>query len=211
MNKFIPTFLFIFLCGFPATAQIGKEDCPAIEVNGPPPAVAAGKPQTFTVSVIGAYDPEKLEIIWEIDKGEIISGQGTQILIVSAPKDEMLTATVTVRTGEDCEMTGSGGRLIIDFSSPQLFDEYGHIPDGDILARTDAFLTVLSDNPDSTGYIIIYGPERQIKMRERRFRGLIRDRSFDTSRIIYVIGGPEDIIRTRIWIVPAGTDPSTLD
>lgn len=186
--------------------------CPTIEVTGPAEIVEPGEPWTFTLSILGDYDPEKLEIIWEVDKGEIVSGQGTTVLKVTSPEPNTeQIANVTVKIGEGCEITGSESGLVATIPKPRLSDEFDSIPDEDMWARTDAFMTVLSNNPDATGYIIIYGPERQVKMREKRFRVYIRDRSFDTSRIIYVIGGKEDKIRTRIWIVPAGVDPSVID
>ena len=42
-------------------------------------------------------------------------------------------------------------------------------------------------------------------------KNYVKQRRFESKRIVYVNGGKEDEIRTRFWLVPAGADASTID
>ncbi len=77
--------------------------------------------------------------------------------------------------------------------------------------RLDNFLITLQNDPNSTGYVINYGSKREVSRREKLFRTHFRDRNFQTDRIVFVNGGIEKRIRTRLWIVPAGADPSEIN
>jgi hypothetical protein len=67
----------------------------------------------------------------------------------------------------------------------------------------------LQNDPTATGYIINYGPARQVTARERIIRSHIQLRRYDATRVVIVNGGEEAEIRTRIYIVPQGAQPPT--
>jgi hypothetical protein len=216
MKRILLILLSVFILTFPAAAQDEPAEekplCPTLEMSGPPGVVKPGEPMKFTFKLNGEYDPEKLEIDWKVENGNILSGQGTTVLEVFQPEEgQVITATVSVKTGAGCELTDSESGLTETVPKARLHDEYGAITDEDIWARTDALLVELSNDPNTTAYIVIYGSERQIKKRETLLRDYVRMRQFDASRIVYVIGGKENKIRTRVWIVPPGADPSTID
>ena len=60
-----------------------------------------------------------------------------------------------------------------------------------------------------TGYVINYGPAKQVAKREKLIRDyLTRNRGIDPGRLVFVQGGDEPEIRTRLWRVPQGADTS---
>ena len=90
-----------------------------------------------------------------------------------------------------------------------LIDEFGPLANDDVRNRLDAFFVELQNNPNDAGYIINYGPARQVAAREKLIRNHIAFRNFPASRIVIVNGGDEPELRTRLWRVPQGAEPPT--
>lgn len=190
-------------------------ECGDLEVTGPPAAVGSGETMTFTASINGG-EQQNVTYDWSVDKGEIVSGQGTSSITVSTDglSDETVTATVETKGDGDCatcELTGTENGIVTGTPDPVLIDEFGNIKDNDVRARIDAFISELQNNPNDQGYVINYGSSRQIAARERLIRNHFNMRRFPLDRIVFVNGGVESQIRTRLWRVPAGADASTID
>lgn len=190
-------------------------NCGSLEVSGPPAVVKPGETMTFTASIVGG-DQQNVTYNWSVDRGEIISGQGTSTITVSTDglEDTTVNASVEAVSSEEncsCELDGSDAGVVAPEPDPYLFDEFGNIPNNDVRNRLDLFFVELQNNPTSTGYIVNYGSSRQIAARERLIRDHMRLRNLPADRIVFVNGGAEPQVRTRLWVVPAGADPSTVD
>ncbi len=85
------------------------------------------------------------------------------------------------------------------------------MPNDDIRGRLDAFFADLSNNPNSQGYIILYGSDRDMNTREKLVINHINFRNFDRSRITIVRGGMHDSggVYTKLYRVPPGADNPT--
>ncbi|NNE99960.1 MAG: hypothetical protein HKN25_13145, partial [Pyrinomonadaceae bacterium] len=102
--------------------------------------------------------------------------------------------------------------LVQGVPKPEFKDEFANIPNNDVKARLDNYAADLQSNPNATGYIVNYGTARQVARREKLIRDyLVQDRGIDPSRFVFVKGGAESQIRTRLWIVPAGADASEVN
>jgi len=126
------------------------------------------------------------------------------------------TVTATVNVGGLCtactDNSASGSGLVQGPPEPQFIDEFANIPNDDVKARLDAYAQNLQADPNSVGYIVNYGSARNVARREKLVRDyLVTDRGIDASRLVFVNGGVESVIRTRLWVVPAGADPSTVN
>jgi len=191
-------------------------ECGDLSVTGPPAAVAPGETMTFTAEVTGSTSSD-ITYNWSVDKGSIISGQGTPSITVSTDGlgDETLTATVNTQGSGDCascNLTGSETGIVAKpTEEPRFFDEFGKVPNNEVRKRIDLFFVELQNDPSSTGYIVNYGSSREITRRERLIRNQATLRNLPIERIVFVNGGVESEIRTRLWIVPAGADPSTVN
>ena len=86
------------------------------------------------------------------------------------------------------------------------FDEFEAATNGYVKMRMDSFFTALSNNPIAQGYLINYGTDREIAMRERQLRNSIAFRKYDAARITFVRGGFWKNIKSELWIVPPGAD-----
>lgn len=215
---YVSLFILMIYCfAFAQTTESNQEsknsDCPTIQVIGPPTSVQAGEHQVFTLTIEGKYDRDKLEIEWTVHNGEIVSGQGTNIVDVkSIEQDSTMVVTANVKTGEDCVLSASESAVLgCEGINPILFDEFGRTGNGDVKVRLEMFSVELENNPDATGYIVNYGSTKDIEIREKLIRNHFSVRSMPLDRIVFVNGGIEKEIRTRLWIVPAGADSSIVD
>ncbi len=211
------------VCAAPKTATVEIVDCPdcipdvcecgTLEVTGPPTTVEPGETMTFTARLTGG-DEENVTFNWSVDKGRIIgSSTGSSITVdTTGLREETVTATVTTSSScPECGAEGTETGVVGGPEPPERFDEFGNIPNNDVRNRLDLFFVELQNRPDATGYIVNYGTANQVARRERLIRDHMRLRNLPSDRIVFVNGGVESQIRTRLWIVPAGADPSTID
>lgn len=94
-------------------------------------------------------------------------------------------------------------------------DTYGDIDCELASARLDNFAYSLSTNPDSTGYIVVYGgrklPGRALPHLWWPREYLSSRRGIDPSRIIILRGHDMDELQVVLWIAPKGAEPPKID
>ncbi len=212
------------VCGESKTATVTVQECSdcvvnctcptSISVADPSAAVKPGETLTFAASVVGGSQ-DSPTYNWSVDKGSIVSGQGTSTITVSTNGLEDTTVRASVEIGglcDSCDNSANGSGIVIGIPKPVLKDEFGKIPNDDVKARLDPYAADLQADPNARAYIINYGSARAVAKREKLIRNyLVNDRGIDASRLTFVKGGVESVIRTRLWIVPAGADPSTVN
>lgn len=91
----------------------------------------------------------------------------------------------------------------------KLFDHFSKVNCEDFWARFDNFFVKLQNEPDSVGYIIIYGEKNSLRVNlgyEKLTDGIVRFRNLDRSRLIIVRGEEKVAIHIEFWSVPAGAD-----
>ncbi|NNE67877.1 MAG: hypothetical protein HKN33_15040 [Pyrinomonadaceae bacterium] len=210
------------VCSDPMTKTVKVRDCDCekecncseLTVSGPAAVVQPGSTMTFTANVTGG-DQQNLNFNWSVDKGSIVSGQGTQTITVGgtdALEGQTIRATVDMTSDcEVCKRSASDTGVVATKPKPVLIDEFGKLANNDLKARIDNLYINLQSDPTATGYIINYGPAREVARREKVIRDHIAFRSLDPDKVVLVNGGVEDTIRTRVWVVPAGADSSTIN
>lgn len=219
MKNILFIIVLIILSSFSVFAQTEqkseKSSCPAISITPPPAMVRPGELQTFTANLDwkdkGATE---IEYVWEVDVGKIVSGQGTPTISVSTDPSADITVNATVLIKglpEECPNSATDAGIVCSCVENELIDEFSNIPDDDLIARLDNLFIRLNGDPNATGYIVNYGSAKNIKSREKLFKDFYKHRKYDLSRIVFVNGGKEKEIRTRLWIVPAGADPTTIN
>jgi hypothetical protein len=188
-------------------------NCPVISVTGPASIPRANEPITFTVNIDEKARDLKLEYVWSVDKGEIISGQEAQTITVKLGADLTIYATVEIKgLPEGC---------------PNIFSETGFgdpVPEAVLIeemlvsgskidaAKFDKLIGALKNDSDTTAYIIIHTAEKTSKKRERKekqIREYLAEKNVPKERIVIVNGGEnKDLI--RLWFVPVGARPPIL-
>lgn len=208
----LTSFLFFASATF-VHAQDDKPDCPQISVTGPAGIAQPGDQVTYSLNFSEGKKKYDVTFHWSVSSGEIVSGQGTTSVLVKAPSFNSLTATVEIKgLPEGCpklasEKTEWCGGLPI----PVLVDEFGRLASKEFTSRIDKFWNELSNNTGSQGYIINYGTDNEIAVREQLFVKTINFRNFDRSRITLVRGGRHESgkVFTKMYRVPPGADNPT--
>ncbi len=85
-------------------------------------------------------------------------------------------------------------------------DEFGNVTNGDVKRRMQDLQIELANDPTVQGYVINYGTSKEIALRVKQIQRAILFMALDGSRITLVEGGFRGIIKTEIWIVPAGAE-----
>jgi hypothetical protein len=186
--------------------------CPTPSVTGPSEGVQPGGTMTFTANLSGG-NQEGITYTWSVSAGEIASGQGTPSITVTAPQSGNVTATVNIG-GTDpacgCTTTASETGIVTPKPTIEDFDTFNVLPNDEVRGRLDNFFSRLQNDPTAQGYIITYGPARQVAARERLIRNHIAFRNQDPARFTFVQGGDTgEGLRTRLVFVPAGADAPT--
>ncbi len=178
--------------------------CPNIFVYNDTPAGYTGA-VNFHAPAHNFKGIENYSLLWRVSKGEIIEGQGLNILKVK------LNDSAVKRVTAYLEVSG------LPFPCPKIFsgtaevngklrqvDEFGMVTHGDIKARMDNFMVELQNEPTTMGYIVIYGNRsernRDVVRRETMIRNYITFRNFYASRITFVRGGFRENISTELWL-----------
>jgi len=185
-------------------------ECADVSVTGPSGLVQAGETMTFTANVSGG---NVATYNWEVDNGEIISGQGTNTITVQTTPEMTGNVTATLNTTTvdcpECGRTATGIGSIAAPITPVEVDEFGPLSPDEVRARLDGFFADLQNNPNDQGVIINYGSARDVARRETLIRNHIRFRRFDASRIRFERGDTEPTVRTRLIRVPPGAEQPT--
>jgi hypothetical protein len=193
-------------------------ECPTLTVDGPRESVKPGETMTFTANVVGG-NQQSITYNWEVSQGTIQSGQGTPQIVVGTEGlgQTTIRATVNISGDEGCNCSNEASEtgIVVPPKTPELVDEFGPIPNNDVKARLDIFGGRLANDPTATGYIVNYGSARDVTRREELIRKYMTSDptgpQIDASRLVFVNGGIESAVRTRLWLVPAGADASTVD
>lgn len=79
-------------------------------------------------------------------------------------------------------------------------DEFEKATLGYIKARIDNFYIQLANNPEMKGYILNYGTQQQIVLRNQNIKKAIELRKYDLSKLIFINAGTSKTIKTEFWI-----------
>lgn len=207
------------VCGTTKTETITVESCDCINpcacadlnVTGGG-VVNPGETMSFTANVSGGTATD-ITYNWTVSNGTISGGQGTPSITVNTEglSDTNIEATVEIGGNgfcENCPRRDSETGSVTKKNEPRLFDEFGKLPDDEVKARIQNLYVELGNNPNSQGYIINYGTDKEITNRERQIRKAIDFLKLDASRVTLVRGGasPNGGVWTKVWIVPPGAD-----
>lgn len=79
-------------------------------------------------------------------------------------------------------------------------DEFEKETLGGIKARTDFLYVKLNEDLSTHGYILNYGTQKQIALREKLIKQEIAFRKYDPARVVFINAGMGKTIKTEFWI-----------
>lgn len=203
-------FLVLGAISFIAQEKVDS-NCPTINVIGPSGLTAPGEISTYTASVDTKGKELKLEYVWSVSKGSIVSGQGTSMIEVREP---CVTVTVEIKGfPESCPSTASEWACGNPPPQPVKLDEFiGSLAK----VRTKRFVEVFKEAEEdryAQVYIFISGTRRNPKSSVRKKRQILMRHitvtcRFDPQRVTFVDSDKRND-RVTIWLVPAGASLPT--
>lgn len=93
------------------------------------------------------------------------------------------------------------------------FDEFGDILYSDLIARLDNLAVMLQAEPNSRGFLIVYGTRRDLpglssSLALRMKDYLVNTRGISKEHVFTLDGGILDCLTQELWIVPIGSAPT---
>ena len=211
MKQIIITTILVLIFSFSAFAQDKNSLCPKIEVVGGG-VINPGEPMNFSVKVGDEAKNLNLEYTWTASEGKIIEGQGTSSIKIDITGLAGVNVTATVEIKgfpANCPNILSETGSLVVCSRSRLFDEYEKLSAGKIKAKIAELFVLLGNEPNSQGYLINYGTDKEIAVREKQISNAITFLKYDASRVTVIRGGSNPNgggISTKVWIVPPGAD-----
>jgi hypothetical protein len=206
----------------PRIITIAKSPCPFPVNISAPSVVNDGELITFS-SDVGYGGESPLIYTWTISpsSARIVSGAGTNTITVDTTGlgKQRVSAALLVDDGSGnpvCRQLARSATNVIAPPPPPVrprkFDEFPSIAFDDDKARLDNLAIEMQNDPNSTGYIIVYGgrnsrPGQADKLGARAVSYLTTARGIDSRRLVLVNGGYRDTDFFEIWIVPQGAEP----
>jgi hypothetical protein len=225
MKKFYSTSLFILIlygaaCGQTGgfEAGVGSEKgvpCPKIDIANQTVENDGEKTVTYDVALTGEnIDRLKIVFNWNVEGTAMLNGQGTSSAVFVLPENPDAASVRLVIYG----LSGSCPYLFVGKPGaqlrrplPELFEEIPNVGTDDLRQKIDRLSVEIEKNPDTKFFIVNYGVSANISEREKLIRYHLTFRKINVLRVIFVNGGIEKTIRTRIWKVPPGADATVID
>ena len=95
------------------------------------------------------------------------------------------------------------------------FDEFGDIQVSDLIARLDALAVVLSYEPSSKAFLIVYRTKRDLPGLSNRYahqmKSYLTAHGLPSERIVTVDGGVASSLSQELWIVPPNSAPKARE
>lgn len=207
--------LVFVLCGF-ASGQ--ASNCPKITLDTYGGVAMPGEKVPFKVTVDTTVEHSKLEYVWTLDKGTIVSGQNTSAIVVKLPEDDPYSinviATVTITGLPDaCPNTFSENFVTVIERGATILDEFIGPLERISKERFGKVIDELKADENSRLFAFIYGGERTKKRSFTQRRTFLIDRmkkaGVDPARVTFEFSkhNPQyDKEMVIVWLVPLGAD-----
>ena len=173
--------------------------------------ILVGETVTFTANV--NEEDESFVYNWSVSDGTIVEGLGTPVVkVITTPEEAEKEITVTVELKNfpsNCVNKASQKAFVSRGNAdPIVADEYGKLSDRDEKARLDNIAIQLKQNKEFKAYFIIYLPKKNLSEIAKKHiskikNHLVKNQKISEDRIV-VFTNEADVMRTRIYFVPAG-------
>ena len=217
MNRSIQILsVFLLLTLASVVSAQTPSTCGIVGIDGPA-TVTPGEPLIFKVRSTGTPHTTKPEFKWKVSGGTITDGQGTdQITIDTAGLGGLQIIITAELSGASLGCNGSASATT-QVAPPPIacglgFDAFGDIKFEDEKARLDNFAIQLTNEPLSSGYILMTAGQETFqneaaKRLDRTRSYLVNVRGIDSERVITLDCGFTTDLTVKLYIAPLGSTP----
>jgi hypothetical protein len=201
-----------------------KSPCPFPVTISSPVTVNDGDLITFS-SDVGYRGDSPLTYTWTITpaSAHVVSGAGTNTITVDTTGlgRQRVTAALLVDDGSGnqiCRQVARAETGVTALPPPPVknrkFDEFPSIAFDDDKARLDNLAIEMQNDPNATGFVIVYGGRNSRvgqadRLGARAIEYLTTARGLDARRLVLVNGGYRETDYFELWIVPQGAELPT--
>jgi hypothetical protein len=205
-------------CPTPTVRSEDVEYCPRVSVAAPY-YVPDGRRLQFTASVSVNLVKLQPTFTWEVSRGRIVGGQGTDKIEVEEPEGssgEVLAKVTAHGYSLECPEGSTTATARTTFGTSHFkLDSFGKINCEDEAARLDNLAIELQNRPSLQVHVVFYGgrigPRNEALARASRMKAyLVESRGIDASRVIMIDGGYRGDTEGEIWLSLAGTGAPPL-
>ena len=199
-----------------------KSPCPYPVTISSPVTVNDGDLITFS-SDVGYRGDQPLTYTWTISpaSAHVVSGAGTNTITVDTTGlgKQRVSAALLVDDGSGnqiCRQVARAETGVTALPPPPVkgrkFDEFPSVAFDDDKARLDNLAIEMQNDPNATGYVIVYGGRNSRagqadKLGARAMQYLTTARGIDARRLVLLNGGYRETDYFEVWIVPQGAEP----
>ena len=207
MKRIFSLFLLLIGFQFSVLAQ-DNSTCPIFSIEEPTNFPKPGDKVNFKVIFRDNYDTSNLKFNWTVPTGKLISGQGTELIVVEPQMGDAATVTVEISgLSANCNNKASVSAYWCALPVAVKTDEYTKIFPKDELQKLIGFDKQLQNDPTTQAIIIKTFPRnfseanisKNLKQTLKLFKSLHVDESRYSFGIIYA-----DQEKTNLYIVPTG-------
>jgi hypothetical protein len=207
MKRTVWVLIFLLSVCACAVGQSAKSsECPTISVTGPAGIIKKGEIAYYTANIGATKENYNLELIWGIESGTIISGQGTTRIGV-ANVERPQTVTLEVKgLPIGCPAKASEFGSWCPAPQAEKLDQFSEPPDQIDKIRIEGIAAAISNNPNAQLYIFAPADVRVRMAIAERLSKAIPEHGIDVSRMTFVARESKSSM-IQFWLVPPGATP----
>lgn len=197
-----------------AFAQEASRSCPTIKLIMPNGLLKPSVREKVGVEITQLSHLGKVDFQWQVSAGHIVSGQTTSSAEIMALKENAgMNITVTLRLGglsSGCPNEFSEIIGVMPLPPIEPFDGFGNLRSDDVKARMDNFFVQINNSPHSEGFVVVtFGETESENVRLQRLQRILKAitfRTYDATRLTFVIHNEFGEPQTYFWFRPSGAD-----
>lgn len=192
--------------------------CPSVSVAATP-YVPNGRRLQFKAVVQVNDRRVRPTFTWEVSRGKIVEGQGTDTIKVEEPEGasgDVVAKVLAHGYSLECPVGDTSATSKTTFAVSHFkSDAFGNINCETELAILDDLAIILQNDPALQADVVIYGgragPRNQALSRAARMKSyLVQSRRIEPERIITIDGGYRDGLEGELWLSPVGAGAPPL-
>ena len=199
------TFL-LSVCAYAAGQSTKGPDCPTISVTGPSGIIKKGEIAYYTANVGATKQNYKMEFVWGIESGTIVSGQGsTHIGIANVERAQTVTLEIK-GLPMGCPNRASESAPWCPAPQAEKLDQFSQPLDQIDKIRLERIATAVNNNPNAQLYIFAPDDVRVRMAVADKFSKAVLEHNVDVSRLTFVENASKSSM-LQFWLVPPGAAP----
>jgi hypothetical protein len=192
--------------------------CPSVNVAATP-YVPKGRRLEFKAVVEVNDRRVRPTFTWEVSRGEIVEGQGTDTIKVEEPEGasgDVVAKVVAHGYSLECPVGDTSATNKTTFAVTHFkFDAFGNINCETEMAILDNLAITLQNDRALQVHVVVYGgragPRNQALSRAARMKSyLVQSRGIEPERVITIDGGYRDGLEGELWLSPVGAGAPPL-